>query len=634
MQTTIDINDIEDRTIKLWKRLIKLVAPPPNLTVAEWADKYRKLSEASAEPGQWRTDRAPYQREIMNAVNDTRTETIVIMSSAQVGKSEIINNSIGYFIDYDPTRILLIQPSEGDAKDYSKDRIAPMIRDCPTLRQKVSEKTRSSDNTILRKSFPGGALMLIGANAPSKLASKPIRVVFADEVDRYTDSSGEEGDPIALAKKRTATFWNRKFIFVSTPIVKGTSRIEFEYEGSSQETWNIPCPHCGEYQPFEWDNIKYVVENDELVSVDGMLCQDCGAIGTEWEWKRSLKSGKWIAKYPKRMKKRGFHLNEFTSPWKSWNEIISEYLAAKKDPGQLQVWWNTSLGLPYELRGELDMDELLARRREMYNLFNKDVPLKVLVLTASVDVQDNRLEYELVGWGLNKESWGIQYGVIMGDPGQQQVWKDLDVILDKTYIRADGLEFKIMTTCIDSGGHFTNEVYKYCKKREAKRVWAIKGKGGRGIPLIHRPKKRNDAGVWLFTIGVDTGKDTIVSRLNVNNLGEPGFCHFPMELDRGYDEAYFEGLTSEHRVSYKGSNGIVTKWEKKTPGARNEPFDLRNYASAALEILNPSLKALYKQLNGDQNVLKNTDTASQNKSAIVQNKQKVRRGAVSKGIRL
>ncbi|MHC1683695.1 MAG: phage terminase large subunit family protein [Clostridiaceae bacterium] len=630
MEQTIEISKIEIKTIRLWKKLSKLIAPPPDLTVSEWADRYRKLSsDASSESGQWRTDRAPYQRVIMDAINDSKTETVVIMSSAQVGKSEIINNTIGYYIDYDPAPMLLIQPSEGDAKDYSKDRIAPMIRDCPTLREKVyDDKSRNSDNTILRKRFPGGRLTLIGANAPNKLASKPIRIVLCDEVDRYTESSKTEGDPISLAKKRTNTFWNRKFVFVSTPLIKGTSRIEVEYEDSSQESWNVPCPHCREYQPFEWERITYTAENEELISVEGMTCKHCGAIATEHEWKKELLRGKWIAKYPKRVKKRGFHLNEFTSPWRKWEEIINDYFEAKKTPGKLKVWWNTALGLPYEEFSDLDADELLAKRREMYNLLDKDVPLPVVVLTAGVDVQDNRLEYEIVGWSIENESWGIQYGVIMGDPGQSHVWDMLTMILEKKYIRADGLALQIMTTCIDSGGHYTTETYEYCKKHVDKRVWAIKGKGGSGQPFIQRPKKKNAAGVWLFNIGVDVGKDTITSRLKVNTPGKPGFCHFPIEVERGYDETYFEGLTSENRkVLYQGGKTTI-RWEKKTSGARNEPFDLRNYATAALEILNPPLEMLYEQLNSNENVVKEIQKPVSKPVNIPQK----RRGRVSKGI--
>ena len=616
---------IERKTLNLWRRMIKMVAPPPELTISEWADRYRKLSpEASAEPGQWRTDRAPYQREIMDAISDKNTERVILMTSAQIGKTELILNTIGYYIDYDPAPILQVQPTEAMAETFSKDRLAPMIRDCPTIRSKVSDaKSRDSNNTIMHKKFPGGHITLVGANTPSQLASRPIRVVLFDEVDRFPMSAGDEGDPVSLAIKRTTTFWNRKIVMVSTPTIKGVSRIEMEYEDSSQETWNLPCPDCGEYQPLEWEQLKFKNKSEDDVEILGFACKSCGALNDEHTWKKQ--KGKWIAKYPNRRKKRGFHLNELASPWKRWDEVVRDFLHAKKSPETLKVWVNTSMGRTWEEYGDLDMDELLAKRREMYNC---EVPLPVVVLTAGVDVQDNRLEYEIVGWGKDKESWGIKYGVLMGDPGQRQVWDMLTMVLERPYIREDGLALNIMTTCIDTGGHYTSETYAYCKANEAKRVWGIKGQGGSGIPFIQRPKRRNDSGVWLFNIGVDVGKDTIVSRLKVNTPGKPGYCHFPMEPEKGYDEAYFEGLTSERRVVTYRKGRPVIRWEKKTSGARNEPFDLRNYATAALEILNPPLDMLYKQLNeNNESPVKQTSSRQ-----LASAPRKRRHGVVSKGI--
>lgn len=594
-------------TLSLFREIARVVAPPPELTVSQWADLYRRLSsESSAEPGQWRTDRAPYQREIMDAVTDPLVETIVIMSSAQVGKTEILLNIIGYFIDYDPSPILVIQPTLEMAQTFSKDRLAPMIRDSPALRGKVADaKSRDSGNTILHKTFPGGHITMVGANSPSGLASRPIRILLADEVDRFPVSAGTEGDPLMLAEKRTTTFWNKKKVFVSTPTIKGVSRIERAYLASSQEEWHLPCPTCGAYQPLLWGQIRF----DDAT----MECAFCQARHNEFEWKSGV--GKWVAKKDNR-KIRGFHLNELASPWKRWKTIIEEFQEAKKSPETLKVWVNTSLGETWEEKGEgVEADDLL-KRRELYDC---EVPEDVLVLTAAVDVQDNRLEYEIVGWGLGKESWGIQYGIIMGDPGQEQVWNELDMILDKPYKRKDGIELKVMTTCVDSGGHHTKEVYEYCKAREFKRVWAIKGQGGSGIPFIIRPKKRNDAGVWLFNLGVDVGKDTVTSRLKIQEKG-PGYCHFPLDDGRGYDEEYFNGLTSEHRVIRYNKGKPVIHWEKKTSGSRNEPFDLRVYATAAFEILNPPLEMIKKrfdELKDEKSVVKQTLNPPKRRAGVV-----------------
>lgn len=573
-------------TESLFREFSKVVAPPPDLTVSEWADLNRKLStESSAEPGQWRTDRAPYQREIMDAISDPEIQIVVVMSSSQVGKTEFILNVIGYHIDLDPAPVMVIQPTKELAQAFSKDRLAPMIRDTPVLQGQVADaRSRDSGNTMLHKTFPGGHITLVGANAPSGLASRPIRILLADEVDRYPASAGSEGDPLTLARKRTNTFWNRKIVYVSTPGIKGVSRIEAEYLNSTMEQWHLPCPSCGHLQPLAWGQIIF-----DSVS---MVCSSCGTIHNEFEWKSG--TGKWVVRNPG-AKSRGFHLNELASPWKRWEEIIDDFQKAEKEAKKgnielLKSWVNTSLGETWEEKGEGVESEELTKRRERYGC---EVPENALVLTCGVDVQDNRLEYEIVGWGLGRESWGIQYGFIMGDPGQEHVWDMLDGILDKYFHRADGQVLKIMTTCIDSGGHHTKETYEYCKTREIRRIWAIKGQGGSGTSFIHRPNKRNDAGVWLFNIGVDVGKDTMTSRLKIQFEG-PGYCHFPIDPEKGYDQAYFDGLTAEHRVIRYTKGQATISWEKRTSGARNEPFDLRNYATAAFEILNPPLEAIKK----------------------------------------
>lgn len=592
------------------------MVPPPTLSVSEWADAYRVLSsEASAEPGQWRTERAPYQRKIMDEISNPMVETVVLKTSSQVGKTEIILNTIGAFIDNDPSPIMVMQPTDKMAQTFSKTRLYPMLRDTPVLKGKVADvKSRDSSNTILEKTFPGGVIVMVGANSPSDLASRPIRILLADEVDRFPPSAGTEGDPLNLAEKRTTTFSNRKKIFVSTPTIKGASRIEKEYNSSTQEHWNLPCPSCGEHQQLKWGQIVFECDDKkEKVTSVKHRCKFCGFAHNEYEWKAG--EGKWVADNPN-SKIKGFHLNEFASPWKHWNEIVTDFKQAKKNGKEsLKVWVNTSLGEPWEEKGVgLEQDELLSRREE----YGCEVPNKVAVLTAGVDVQDNRLEYEIVGWGINKESWGIEYGALMGDPGKEFVWKALDnVILNKCYIRDDGVPLNVMTTCVDSGGHHTSSVYKYCKEREINRVWAIKGQGGSGHSFIKRPKKRNEDGAYLFIIGVDVGKDTIVSRLQ-SKPDQNGYCHFPVSPEKRYDDEYFKGLTAEHRVTrYKNGQAII-KWELKVTSSRNEPFDLRNYATAALEILNPNLEAILEQLNNGQ--------------GFVPKKPKKKRRVVSKGI--
>ncbi|MED3732542.1 phage terminase large subunit family protein [Geobacillus stearothermophilus] len=572
----------------LFKEIAQVVAPPPELTVSEWADLYRRLSsESSAEPGQWRTDRAPYQREIMDAINDPAVETVVVMTSAQVGKTEILLNIIGYHIDYDPAPIMVMQPTLQMAQAFSKDRLAPMLRDTPALRGKVADaRSRDSGNTVLHKTFPGGHITMVGANSPSGLASRPIRILLADEVDRFPASAGAEGDPLTLAEKRTTTFFNRKKVYVSTPTIKGISRIEAAFLGSSQEEWCLPCPTCGKHQPLTWAQIRF----DDVT----MECIHCGARHDEFAWKAG--QGKWVAKSENR-KVRGFHLNELASPWKRWSTIIAEFKEAKKGgPDRLKAWINTTLGETWEEQGDGVESDELASRRERYNC---EVPDGVLLLTAGVDVQDDRLEVEVVGWGVGKESWGIEYRAIYGDPGQPAVWQQLDEYLGRTWKYADGVAIGIACACIDSGGHYTTEVYDFVKPREHRRIFAIKGQGGEGIPIVSRASRTNRRRVPLFTIGVDAGKELILSRLKVQFPGEAGYCHFPIEPEKGYDQRYFDGLTSEKRVVRFHKGRPKLEWIKR-PGTRNEPLDCRNYATAALEILNPNLEVLAQsQKRGD-----------------------------------
>ena len=230
-------------------RCVATLKPPPELTLSQWADRYRMLSaESSAEPGRWHTDKAPYQREIMDAIGDARIRRVVIMCAAQLGKTELLLNILGYFMAYAPAPILVMQPTLDMGQTFSKDRLAPMIRDTPVLRGLVDVKSRYAGNTILKKNFPGGHITIVGANSATGLASRPIKVLLADEVDRYPGSAGTEGDPLSLAQKRQTTFWDKKTVMVSTPVIKGHSRIETEYNQSTREEWNVPCPECGHYQ--------------------------------------------------------------------------------------------------------------------------------------------------------------------------------------------------------------------------------------------------------------------------------------------------------------------------------------------------------------------------------------------------
>jgi len=594
--------------LRLNKAIAKAVAgmqPPEDLTVTGWAEAHRRLSsESAAEPGPWRTERTPYLRGIMDCFTDPKVNHIVVWAASQVGKSEFINNCIGYIIDQDPGSILFIQPTTIDAKDYSKLRIAPMIRDCPTLRKKVAaSKSRDSGNTILQKSYPGGILTLCGSTEAHALCSKPIRYIFGDERDRWAVSAGNEGDPWDLAMARQTTFYNAKAVEVSTPTIKGASNIESAYATGTMERWKSRCPHCGEYHEIQWSDIRYAYDEKivgdsktYLVSEIFYICPGCGCISDEITMKRQ--PAKWVADNPDAYLNgcRSFKLNAFVSQWATWESIVQKYLKAQGNTKKLQVVYNTCFGELFEDRGDLeDEDSLMARREE----YPAELPDGVLVLTCGVDTQDDRLEFEVVGHGHFGETWGIKKGIIMGRPDDEAVWAALDDVLDHTYRFEDGLGLRISMTFVDEGGHFTQEVRMQCRNRISKKMFCIKGMPGQDRPYTAPPKEmkitvRNIfvGTCWQYQLGVDSGKQIIMDNIRVKTPGSK-YCHFPRRDD--YGPGYFAGLLSEHLV-YEPKNKHPWQW-KKIPGhERNEVLDCRNYALAAFKALPANLDLIDMRL--------------------------------------
>lgn len=582
---------MEPQTVKLFAVVLQKLKPPPPLTISQWADKYRVLSsESSAEPGRWHTDKAPYQRAIMDAIGDPHVREVVVMSAAQIGKTDaFILNVLAYYMDYAPAPIMCMQPTLDMGQTLSKDRISPMLRDTPRLKGLVDVKSRFAGNTVMKKNFIGGHITIVGANSPSSLASRPIKVLLADEIDRYPKSAGTEGDPLNLAKKRQTTFWDCKTVMVSTPTIKGDSRIEDAFNLSTQEEWNIPCPECGAYQPLVWENVKF--DPDDLDKGIDYVCCECGCVANEYRWKAQEIKGKYVAANPGAAT-RGFHLNTLASTFVGWDEVVRKFLEAKEaldhgNPEEMKVWVNTELGQTWSDRALQLEDTELYNRREIYPA---EVPDDVLFLTAGVDVQDDRFEVEVVGWGEGAECWGIRYQKIFGDMLSDKVWQDLDDFLLRSWRKADGTEYTLLATCIDSGGHHTDEVYRFAKDRLNRRIFAIKGMGGAGVPYIRNPSKNNRVKTNLFIIGVDAGKTSIYQRLEVKTPG-PNYCHFPSNPEAGYDENYFKGLTAEKKVVRFVKGHLKEYWEiKDKEHKRNEPLDLRNYALAALSITRPVLK--------------------------------------------
>lgn len=567
---------MRQKTIDLFKDIVEILRPPEDLNIQEWADTYRILpKEGAAESGKWRTERTPYMVEIFRCLTDIETESVTMMTGAQIGKTELLLNILGRYMHIDPCPILFVQPTVDDARAFSQERVAPMIRDTKVLRERIV------NDTVQQKSYYGGYVRFVGSNSPSGLASRPIRITLLDEVDRFPKSSGEEGSPIELAEKRTTTFINKKNIRTSTPTIANRSAIEKLMLNSSFEEWCLPCPHCGEYNSLEFEYLKWENDNPKTVK---FLCKHCGVLSTESEWKKEKQlNGKWIPKYPERKKHRGFHMNSLASPWRTWENIAEEFLKVKNDPASMKVFCNTVLGKPWveHLGAEIGY-KALFQRRQNYSITN--LPNEIKIITAGVDVQDDRLEFEIVGWGEGYKSYGILYKKIYGDPGQKFVWEQLDECLLQKFKMQDGNTKIIKATCIDSGGHHTNSVYNFCRPRKWRNVYAIKGYGGEGkkaiIGLSHLDKEGSSP-IDLLLLGVNTLKDMVYSSLKVKNQSENSYCYFPDDIFSGYDLEYFKGLTAEVKTIKPTTAGDKIVWEV-IRGRRNEPLDLRNYALAAV----------------------------------------------------
>ena len=740
---------------ELWQYVSKTgLKPLPKTSVSQWADDYRMLSQGlSAEPGRWKTSRAPYQKDIMDAFTQPGINRVVVKSASQVGKaldvetpimtttgwkrmgdltindqvfdengnpvrvlavsevwnnrpcyeirfsdgaviiadenhewcvdtdkkqgiiidthtisqtyksgnrntyaiqeskrrriisvkrvenretvcievdspthlflagrnlipthnSDIMNNVLGRYAHLDPCAVMMIQPTIELAQDYSKSRISPMIRDTKVLSQVFYEtksedgaKTRDGKNTILSKLFPGGRLIMCGANSPAGLASRPVRVLLADEVDRFPDSAGTEGDPVDLAAKRMTTFWNRVMGLFSTPTNEGSSRIDVEYQTGTQEEWQHECPNCGEYHLIRHTEMECETEEHKdakgrkivVVNDVNWRCPDCGSIFSEDEMRKVPQ--KYISKNPAALHNgiRSFFVNGFTSPWLTWNDIMREWLEAKGDPTREKVVMNTRFGESYAQQGAFEDYQQFIRRREKYGA---DLPDGVLLLTGAVDTQDNRLEYEITGWGYGEECWGICKGVILGQPDNKATWDALDVVLDKVYRFKNGTGLKVARAFIDSGGHYTSKVYEYCEKNFSKQRFAIKGTAGTpGIPLNYKIGKASGSKIPLVMLGVDDGKQQVMNRLAIEEPGAKYF-HFPLDEEflgtRGYDELYFKGIISEHKKKVKRKGVIHEIWEP-TAGVRNEPLDLRVYNLACMNSIHPDWDRLAEVVKG------------------------------------
>lgn len=557
----------------------ELLQPPSRLTVSEWADAHRLLDTSSAEPGPWRCSRTPYLTEPMEAMSPASpVETVVLMFASQVGKSEAINNAIGHAIHLAPGPMMLVQPTIDTARDYSRQRLAPMFRATPALRERVSEsRSRDSDTTILQKRFPGGFLRVSGANSSASLASTPIRRLYMDEVDRYPLDVDGEGDPCGLAVTRTSTFvGKRKIVMTSTPTIKGKSRIEAAYLASDQRRFYVPCPQCGHVQTLEWRHLQWEPHKPRTAVY---VCPRSGCVIENHHKTRMLPLGEWRPTADTGHDRvRGYHLSALYAPHglgPSFADLAEQFSQAKGDPARLKVFLNTRSAETWDVSDGKTVDhEGLAARAEDRD-WREELPGEVVLLTAGVDVQADRVECEVVGWAPGYESWSIAYEIIHGDPKGKELWEALDDVLTRRYLHPTGVTLPIAAVAIDSG-YSANDTYRYCRPRLKHRRWAIKGGNHTGQVW---PVRASMGGKWkntpVYAIDESTGKMHVYDRLQIEERG-PGFCHFP--ADR-HDEWYRQLTAEQYREVFE--RGIKkVKWTQLRK--RNEALDCRVYAYASL----------------------------------------------------
>ena len=571
----------------VWEAASEAIRPDPPLTVSEWSDLHRVLSQrASAEAGIWKTSRTPYLREVMDTMSASNsTEKVVFMAGAQIGKTESQNNVIGYLIDILGGPCLSVQPTVEMAKRNSKTRIAPLIEESPRLREKVKDpRSRDSGNSMLAKEWNAGVLVMTGANSAAGLRSMPVKTLLLDEVDAFPGDVDGEGDPCALAEARTRTFSKRKIFWTSTPTIAGRSRIEAEYLAGDMRVYEVPCPHCGCFQQLVWEQMRWEENKPETVKYQ---CVHCEEYIEEHHKNVMLPAGHWTAKNPEGLHK-SYHISSLYSPlgWFNWKEAVFKYLEGLKTDEQMRVFQNTVLGLPYADQGEAPDWEILYHRREEYKMGH--VPNEVVFLTCGVDVQKDRLEMEIVGWGRELESWSLDYIVISGDTAGDEVWELLTKQIKMPLPMSNGLSMPIRMTAIDTGFR-TQEVYRWVRSQSALNVMAVKGRDNQstilGLPSpveITVRGRKIKSGIKSWPVGVSVAKSELygwLRRKKPTNEDDPlpfGWCHFPQ-----HPEEFFRQLTAEAMVSRIVRGYQKYQWEKMRE--RNEALDCRVYNRAACD---------------------------------------------------
>lgn len=568
--------------------------PPLNMKISEWAAEYRRLpSSMSSEPGRYNPHRLPWQAYILDAIGSGKYQDHILIGAAQVmGKTEILNSVVGYYIHAQPSSILVKYPSLDSAEAWSKYKLDPSIEATPVLREAMSAaKSRNSDNTILKKKFRGGSLVCIGANSPSGLRQSSRRVIIQDEIDADELSAGREGDPVDLADKRAESFRNAVKVKATTPTILGQSRGWRILEKSTWHEWHAKCPACGAHHVLEIENIRWDKTKEgevEKHNTQGAWYHApcCGAKWTDLDRQRAIMSGRAVARNPE-SRIFGFHLSGLYKLIggkdvfeNMLHEFADGFLEAKRGGREsLQVWTNTFKAECWDDSDAeivLNADQVISRA-EAYDP-TRILPAGVLRITIGVDVQEDRLELEVVGWGRGEESWGLGYHVLIGSPEKDEVWCQLSELISREYLHPCGKALKAETVFVDSGAK-QDRVFQFTAPRRAQGVFASKGLNvlGKQIPILPRkPSTNNKRKVHQWMVGVTAAKTAIYDRIN-SKPGEPRSMHFP--IGQGYDSRYFRQLTSEKRkVRYQHGRPYYIF---EADGRRNEPLDCRVYALAA-----------------------------------------------------
>jgi phage terminase large subunit GpA-like protein len=575
-------------------------APPPSLTVSEFADREIVVTTGPLAGTHWQTSFAPYQRGILDAVHEPGVETVVVMGSSQWGKTACAVSVVAYHIAHDPCPILVVQPTvDPMAKDFARNRLNTVIEASPALKSRVAKaRSRNASNATLSKTFRGGSISIAGANSAASLAARSVRLLVLDEVDRYKTELPGEGNTIALAIKRTLAYRRRRRILIlSSPTLVGAP-IHAWFTRGDQRRYYVPCPACEHMHALQWANVRW--DGDDPTTAR-LVCPACRHEFGDAERVAILGRGEWRPEHPERRERSivSFHMWEAYSPLSSLAEIVESFLAARAaqkagDRSVMHTWINTTLGEAREPDdGEGVEPHALLLRRESYGA-EIDLPAGAVCPTMGVDVQDDRLEALVVGFGVGEESWLVDRQTIPGDTSRAEPWRGLAELLDREYRHATGARLPIHATCIDSAGHRTDLVYDFVARYAARRVYATIGRDGKR-PIVSSPSPkrwgRDPREVPLYTIGVDTAKALWVSRFKVTEKG-PGYVHLP-HIDWA-DEELAAQLTSERLVTRWHKGAPETFWRKTRP--RNEMLDCAVLALAALRLYNPNLAYMRSRL--------------------------------------